>query len=243
MVERATLGRFTAVLIAIIGTTALVAAGVRGGAPAEVVATRAVVIPPVSVDAPVVASSSGDEQAATSTNTSPAAPTTTATPPATTPPTTTPSVSAPPTTVPPPTTAPTPTTAAPAPAPAASFTACEREMFDHMNEARTSRGIEALLGDGRVVPISRNWSDELARRQDLQHNPDYGPQTFAAVPEARRAAENVGRTHGTNAGLFRAFMNSPGHRDAILEPGHTHAGIGCTVDPGGQLWVTVNFWG
>ena len=83
----------------------------------------------------------------------------------------------------------------------------------------------------------------MARRQDLQHNPDYGPQIFAAVPEARRAGENVGRTPGSNQGLFEAFMNSPAHRDAILAPGNTHAGVGCTVDAGGQLWVTVNFWG
>ena len=112
-----------------------------------------------------------------------------------------------------------------------------------MNGARTDRGVEALVGDDRMIPISRAWSDELARRQDLQHNPDYGAQTFAAVPEARRAAENVGRTHGSNSGLFDAFMNSPGHRDAIMEPGHSHVGVGCTVDSGGQLWVTVNFWG
>lgn len=246
--ERTTLARFTAALIAAVVIVAVIAAGVRGGAPADLEATRAVIIPPSAVEAPVVASASEAEQAS--------APTTTTTPP----PTSTTAPAAPPTTTPPTTAAPapttvpatTPTTALPAPpttaastppASSASFTSCEREMFDRMNSARTDRGVAALIGDDRVTPISRAWSDELARRQDLQHNPDYGPQTFAAVPEARRAAENVGRTHGSNAGLFDAFMDSPGHRDAILEPGHTHAGVGCTVDSGGQLWVAVNFWG
>lgn len=123
------------------------------------------------------------------------------------------------------------------------MTACEREMFDRMNDARADRGTAPLQADGRIVPIARRWSDELARRQELQHNPDYASQVFAARPEAVRAGENVGRTYGSNAGLFDAFMESPGHRDAILAPGHTRAGVGCTVDGGGQLWVTVNFWG
>ena len=83
----------------------------------------------------------------------------------------------------------------------------------------------------------------MANRQQLQHNPDYANRVFAARPEAMRAGENVGRSHGSNPELFQAFMDSPGHRDAILAPAHTHAGVGCVVDGGGQRWVTVNFWG
>lgn len=123
------------------------------------------------------------------------------------------------------------------------MTACENEMLDRMNDARAQRGIAPLGGDGQIVPIARNWSDELAHRQELRHNPDYGAQVFAARPEATRVGENVGRAHGSNAELFDAFMASPGHRDAILEPGYSRAGVGCTLDPGGQLWVTVDFWG
>lgn len=242
MVERTTLARFTVALLAVVGSAAIIVAGIRGGAPADLEAARAVIIAPAAIEAPVpapiVAASSGAEQASAPTTTTP--PTTPATP---APPTTAPPAPAAPTPPPPPPTTPTTTTAPPPPAASASFTACEQEMFDRMNRARTSRGVAALVGDARVVPISRAWSDELARRQDLQHNPDYGPQTFAVAPEARRAAENVGRTHGSDAELFDAFMASPGHRDAILEPGHTHAGIGCTIDSGGQRWVTVNFWG
>lgn len=249
MMQRNALARFTAALIATVGALAIITAGVRGGSPADIEAARAVIIPTASIEAPVddaVVAASEAEQAS-------ALVTTTTAPPTTVPPSTAPPTTAPPAPVAPPTTAPAtvpppppapPTTAAPTPpASSASFTACEQEMFDRMNQARTSRGIAALVGDGRVTPISRAWSDELARRQDLQHNPDYGPQTFAAVPEARRAAENVGRTHGSNASLFDAFMASQGHRDAILAPGNTHAGVGCTVDAGGQLWVAVNFWG
>ena len=123
------------------------------------------------------------------------------------------------------------------------MSACEREMLGHMNDARAQRGTAPLAGDDRIVPVSRDWTRTMAERQQLQHNPDYAGQVFAARPEAARAGENVGRAHGSNASLFQAFVESPGHRDAILAPGYTHAGVGCVVDGGGQLWVTVNFWG
>jgi uncharacterized protein YkwD len=234
--------RFTRILLVVVAASGVISAAARTASPvgAEVAATRAEIIEPAEQVASVVAASAAPEQpeAPTTTTTAPPQTTTTTAPPP--PPTTAP---APPSTTAPP--AP-PTTAPPAPAPAAtssSMSACEREMLDRMNGARSQRGIAALAGDDRIVPISRDWSSEMARRQDLQHNPDYAPRVFAARPEAVRAGENVGRTHGTNAGLFDAFMASPGHRDAILAPAHTHAGVGCLVDGGGQLWVTVNFWG
>ncbi|WP_436793383.1 CAP domain-containing protein [Actinospongicola halichondriae] len=236
----ARLRRLVGVLIAIVATAGVISAGIRSATPPQLEAARAVIIAPVSVDAdPVVPVSVAAEEALATTTVPP-----TTTPPATAPTTTAPPATAPTTTAPPPPPAPT-TTAAPVASsgPSASMTACEREMFDRMNGARAAEGTAPLVADGQIVPIARRWSDELAARQDLQHNPDYGPQVFAARPEATRAAENVGRTHGSNEGLFYAFMESDGHRHAILEAGHTHAGVGCTVDSGGQLWVTVNFWG
>ncbi len=235
----------TAVLL-VVATTGVVAAGLRSTTPPEIqIARAAVIVTPEPVGAqPVVPVSVATEESVAPTSVPPtstpataagSSPTTASTPaPA---PTTTTTVAQPATTttVPP---AASPTSSAPA-----SMTACERDLLDRMNEARASRGTAALVADGRIMPISRRWSDELADRQDLAHNPDYANQVFAARPEAVRAGENVGRTHGTNEGLFDAFMASDGHRRAILEPGHTHAGVGCTVDGGGQLWVTVNFWG
>ena len=240
--------RLTRFLLVVVATAGVVAAAVRTAslAEAEVAADREpIVVEERDEIVPVTAAPKAPE---TTTTTQPTT-TTTA------PPTTTTTAPPPPTTVPapPPTTAPPapPTTAAPAPQPASapapatssSMNACEREMLGRMNDARAQRGTAPLAGDDRIVPIARDWTEQMASRQDLQHNPDYGSSVFAARPEAMRAGENVGRGYGSNAALFQAFMDSPGHRDAILAPGHTHAGVGCVVDGGGQLWVTVNFWG
>src|SRR5690606_20198958 len=43
------------------------------------------------------------------------------------------------------------------------------------------------------------------------------------------------------AGLHKAFMNSAGHRDNILDPAYTAIGVGGGVDADGRYWVTVVF--
>ena len=120
---------------------------------------------------------------------------------------------------------------------------CESEMFRWMNDSRASGGIAPLSSDGRILNIARSWSDRMAEIQSLEHNPNYGNQIFSAVPESRRAGENVGRTTGSNRGLYDGFMASSGHRAKIMGAEYSHAVVGCTVDAGGQLWVTMNFWG
>ena len=206
--------RLTRFLLVVVATAGVVAAGVRTASPAEA-EVAADRAPIVEVERDEVVPVSAAPQAPETTSTQPTTSTTAA---------------------------PTPQPA-PTPATSSSMSACEREMLGHMNDARAQRGTAPLAGDDRIVPVSRDWTRTMAERQQLQHNPDYAGQVFAARPEAARAGENVGRAHGSNAALFQAFMDSPGHRDAILAPGYTHAGVGCVVDGGGQLWVTVNFWG
>ena len=116
-------------------------------------------------------------------------------------------------------------------------------MMQWMNEARASHGVRALASDGSIHHVALGWTDRMVQRQDLSHNPDYGPQIFAARPEATTAGENVGRGTGTQRGLFDAFMASSGHRAKILGSQYSHATVACVVDAGGQLWVTMNFWG
>ncbi len=116
-------------------------------------------------------------------------------------------------------------------------------MMRWMNEARAAHGIPTVVSDSRIHPIALRWTDTMAQRQDLDHNPNFGDQIFGARPEARTAGENVGRGSGSDRGLFDAFMASPGHRSKILGAEFSHATVACTVDAGGQTWATMNFWG
>ena len=54
--------------------------------------------------------------------------------------------------------------------------------------------------------------------------------------------ENVGYTPQDVASLQQAFMDSPPHRENILNRAFTHVAIG-SVRVDGTLWVTVFFYG
>ncbi len=233
--------------IGVIGAAGIVAAVLhQPPSDAEVIAADPIV--PASVAAtpdrePTTSTTTSTTEAPTTTTT--VAPATTTTPPPPPPPTT---ATPPPPTPAPTTTAPPPTTAPPAPAPAPAPTtqntsSCESELFQRMNQARANAGIAPVSYDGAILSVARNWSARMADRQDLQHNPDFANQVFAAQPRAMRAAENVGRTTHSVASMHQAFMDSSSHRANILNGGYSHAAAGCVVDGSGQLWATVNFWG
>ena len=230
-----------------------------GTAPTELAASRATVVHAVDEHLHATAATPSvrlTRIAATSETRVTAPVTTAATPPTTVAPAPAPEPEPRPAPVPaaPPTTAapapaPTPTAApAPAPEPAAARSgtregACEADMISWMNQERARRGRSALAADLGIQSIPVDWSDSMAARQTLAHSPDYGNRIFAARPQARTASENVGRTTGDSRLVFDGFMRSPIHFDRIMDPASTHAVAGCIRDGGGQLWVTVNFWG
>lgn len=114
-------------------------------------------------------------------------------------------------------------------------------MYDQINAARGRAGRHALTFDGGIQYIAVAWSDGMAGRQVLAHNPGYGDQILRHR-DYRIAGENVGRGHDLGS-LFQAFMNSPGHRRNIESGEYSHVTVGCLTDGNGQLWVTQNFWG
>ena len=114
-------------------------------------------------------------------------------------------------------------------------------MYNQINAARANAGRGALAFDSGIQYIAVSWSDQMAGRQVLSHNPSYGDQILRHR-DYRTAGENVGRGYDL-AGLFQAFMDSPGHRANIESTAYSHVTVGCLTDGGGQLWVTQNFWG
>lgn len=182
------------------------------------------------------------------TTTVPAPATTTTVPVATTVAPTTASPAPAPTTSPQ-TTTPPETTTTTAPPPEARAVAsnrdleCESSMLTWMNETRSEAGVGSLLDDPAIKHVPVDWSQVMADRSDLAHNPDYGPQVFAARPEARTAAENVGWSRVSARAIYDEFLRSAPHRDTILRARLTHSAVGCVRDADGALWVAVNFWG
>lgn len=112
------------------------------------------------------------------------------------------------------------------------------DMWARMGKERAARGLPQLAWNGRLSERSAAWSKKMATTAGFKHSdlrPLLGPYNYVG--------ENIG--HGTpgstGAALHTGFMKSAGHRDDILSPGFTSAGVGIYCAPGGALWVTVEF--
>jgi uncharacterized protein YkwD len=116
-----------------------------------------------------------------------------------------------------------------------SVRAVEQRMVELVNAARREAGAGPLSVDGRLTSTSREWSCDMAAEQDLQHDPNFA--------DSGAQGENV--AFRTDAGndvallLHNQFMNSPGHRDNLLNPRWDELGIGFCARNG--FWVTQRF--
>ena len=140
---------------------------------------------------------------------------------------------------PPPTTAP-PTTTAPA-----GLDPMLVEVLTLVNAERAQRGIAPLQIQAQLNQAAQVHSEDQARRNTLTH---YGPN--GETPGDR--IDDTGyqyRTWGENAAMgFRSaasvmtgWMNSPGHRQNILNSAFTEIGLGIAVSSSGAPYWTQVF--
>ncbi|PYI52277.1 CAP domain-containing protein [Paenibacillus flagellatus] len=148
----------------------------------------------------------------------------------------------PPTPAPAPTPAPTPTpTPAPTPAPtpeqpepAPGLSAEEQQMIDLVNAARREAGLAPLTADPKLSEVARLKSKDMVENNYFSHqSPTYGSpfdmmRRFGI--DYSSAGENIACNQSVQA-AHEALMNSPGHRENILNAGFTHIGVGI-VDGG-----------
>ena len=137
---------------------------------------------------------------------------------------------------------------APEPAPAADrVTAVEDQVVALANQARADAGLTALVRQPELDAVALAWSSHLAGEGlDLAHNPDFSRQ----IPAGWTASgENVGRLddHGqltveeVAARIHQSWMDSPGHRENLLNPAYTHIGVGVAHNPAYGYYLAQNF--
>ena len=121
----------------------------------------------------------------------------------------------------------------------------EREQLQELNSDRVANGLQVLQCDSRLVMVAREHSHDMVSRQFFAHtNPD-GEQPWDrlnrnGVTEWRRVGENIAYGFSNAAEVQEGWMNSPGHRENILED-FTHAGVGIFVDGQGLIYWTQMF--
>lgn len=104
-----------------------------------------------------------------------------------------------------------------------------------VNRERSAAGLPGLAVAGDLVGVARAHSVRMADGDNLHHNPSLATD----VKNWQVVGENVGRGPDVDV-VHAAFMNSPAHRDNILDSRWTEIGVGVEVRDG-TVWVTEVF--
>jgi uncharacterized protein YkwD len=140
----------------------------------------------------------------------------------------------------------TPALARPSAAPAATRAHARIEigkdawqLFRATNASRGRFDVPKLLLDREMSAVARRHSAAMARAGGLFHTTDV--DVYLHGIDWHIWGENVGYTPWDVASVQQAFMDSPPHRENILNRSFRHVAIG-TVRVDGTLWVTVFFY-
>jgi uncharacterized protein YkwD len=118
-----------------------------------------------------------------------------------------------------------------------------QEIFAELNQERAARGLAPLAWDGQLAGLASDWSSQMAASGNFAHR---DLSTVIRQPGWAGAYTGLGENIITGGGLtsassHAAWMNSPGHRQNLLQQGYDSVGIGVYCDASGRLWATQNF--
>lgn len=106
----------------------------------------------------------------------------------------------------------------------------ELRVFELTNAERTNQGILPLEWDNRLGMAARAHTEDMAQNNFLSHTGSDNSNPSERITRAGfsliTSAENVARGQVTPAAVISSWMNSPRHRDNILNPDLTHLGVG-----------------
>ena len=118
------------------------------------------------------------------------------------------------------------------------------DIHEHTNRERTARKVGPVERLDSLDEIAQTWSTRMATLGRMYHNPDIRTQVSETYTGLWRSyGENVLQNWcgATGEALVRQWMNSPAHRLNLLNPAHTHLGVGADVAPSRKLYSTQNF--
>lgn len=122
------------------------------------------------------------------------------------------------------------------PSMAAANPADEAAFLRDLNALRVSQGLHELCVNPDLTNMARAWSEQMARRGAISHNPNMSKQAPAVWT---KLGENVG-VGGTETAIHNALVKSPGHYANLVDAKYTEVGIG-VVQSNGRIYVTQNF--
>lgn len=139
-----------------------------------------------------------------------------------------------------PTTPATPSTpSTPSTSPTASISSIEQQVLTLTNQERAKAGLKPLAADTALMASARAKSADMSNNNYFSHNsPTLGSpfdQMKARGITYRAAAENIAMGQRSAAEVVQGWMESPGHRENIMNGNYTHIGIGYVAN--GNYWT------
>ena len=113
----------------------------------------------------------------------------------------------------------------------------EEAVFAMTNAIRRQNGLAVFVQDEICRDAARGHSADMLNRNYFSHTDPQGRSIKERLPadlSARQWGENIWtgngydtrQTHQLAQKIMVGWMNSPGHRKNILDPGFTHLGVG-----------------
>lgn len=120
-----------------------------------------------------------------------------------------------------------------------SFSEFEKQVVDLTNAERAKAGLSPLQIYAPLMAVARDKSEDMASNNYFSHtSPTYGSpfdQMKSAGISYRAAGENIAQGQRSPQQVVQAWMDSPGHRQNILNPNFTHIGVGFVEN--GYYWT------
>ena len=128
-----------------------------------------------------------------------------------------------------------------------TYAAFQNQVFQLVNQERTSRGLKALVMDSALNNTATLKSQDMAKLGYFDHNsPTYG-SPFDLMRQYgisyRAAGENIAMGQTSPQQVMDGWMNSSGHRANILSASYTKIGVGIARNSSGRYYWTKHFTG
>lgn len=125
----------------------------------------------------------------------------------------------------------------------------ESRVLQEVNDVRGERHLISLKSSAEVEAVARQHAEHMARSGFFDHINPQGQNPLDRVQQAgirgfRLLAENIGSTSESGdrvQTLVNAWMNSPVHRENVLNPAFNTTGIGTAQSPSGDIIVVQLF--
>lgn len=109
-----------------------------------------------------------------------------------------------------------------------------QRVLDLTNAERSRAGAPALSLHPQLMAAAQNHTNLMAERNEITHQfpgqPGVGDRISQAGYRWRTFAENVAQGQSSPEQVVSSWMNSPGHRENLLNPEFQHLGVGYAND-------------